>query len=291
MFKKFLKKRRSLTARVNPGQVPSPFVHSPDLGSVLQYFSQFDTESDPFLAQPGNLPGRCYICDRDVVFVVLRPADGSPVNWRETLKCPSCKMINRWRSAIHLFEGVCGPQQADRIYLTEALSPTQQWMARHYPNLLCSEFIAGAEPGEMVDFHNNPIRNEDVTRLSFEDQSLDAILSFDVLEHVPDYRAALSQFSRVLDARGQLFLSVPFNFAQETTVRARIGADGEIEHLEEPCYHGDPLSPDGVLSFYDFGFCLLDELRDVGFKESFMVSWWSNDWGYPNENVAFIARK
>ncbi len=85
------------------------------------------------------------------------------------------------------------------------------------------------------------VRNEDVTRLSFADASLDIILCFDVLEHVPDYRAALREFHRVLDTGGQLVISVPFSFQQETIVRARLDDAGNIEHLTEPCYHGDPV--------------------------------------------------
>jgi SAM-dependent methyltransferase len=157
--------------------------------------------------------------------------------------------------------------------------------------LFSSEYFPGHDFGAMVETPAMPVRNEDVTRLTFDDASFEMILCFDVLEHVPDYRAALSEFHRVLCKGGQLVLSVPFSHARETTVRARIDEAGGIEHLVEPCYHGDPLSEKGVLSYYDFGMDLLDELCKAGFKESFVACYYSLKWAYLNNNVVFIARK
>lgn len=53
---------------------------------------------------------------------------------------------------------------------------------------------------------------EDVTRLSFADNSIARILSLDTLEHVNDYRAALGEFHRVLTPGGILILHVPAYF-------------------------------------------------------------------------------
>ena len=119
----------------------------------------------------------------------------------------------------------------------------------------------------------------------------DSILCFDVLEHVPNYRKVIAEFQRVPDHNGHLILTAPFSFQQETVVRAIVKPNGDIEHLMEPCYHGDPLSADGVLAFYDFRMELLDELDAVGFKENYLVCYNSNDWGYPGANIAFVARK
>jgi len=143
----------------------------------------------------------------------------------------------------------------------------------------------------VVQTHVMPVRNEDVTQLSFDDSSVDIVLSFDVLEHVPDYRTALREFHRVLDSGGQLVLSVPFSHQHETLVRATVDKNGNIKHLVEPCYHGDPLSHEGVLSFYDFGMELLDEMREAGFEECFLLCYYSKKWAYLNRNVVFIARK
>lgn len=278
--------------RILPTEAPPPFFYARDINAVKEYFSGIAAKqptSPPELAN--SYQGHCFVCRKDVLFKVVIPADGSPVSWRETLQCPHCDLINRWRSCLHVFEAICEPTANDRIYLTETLSPIYQNLAGRFPLLRSSEYFPDKEFGEMVQTHVKPVRNEDVTRLSFSDASMDIILSFDVLEHVADYRSALREFYRVLGSGGQLVVSVPFSDRHETRVRARMHENGHIEHLVEPCYHGDPLSDQGVLSFYDFGMELLDEMRAAGFQECFVLCYHSRKWAYLNENVVFIARK
>lgn len=49
----------------------------------------------------------------------------------------------------------------------------------------------------------------DAAKLPFPDSSFDAVVALDVLEHLPNARAALDEFQRVLRQGGQLILSVP----------------------------------------------------------------------------------
>lgn len=290
-IRRYLKKLRGKNSRVLTTEVPSPFHYAIDIQAVHEYFSSFTNELEKIPNPPHTLEGRCYLCKVKVVFKIDIPADGTAVNWRETLVCPICHLINRWRSCLHVFDAICKPAIDDHIYLTETLSPVYQNLADRYPQLVSSEYFPGAEFGEMVQTHAMQVRNEDVTRLTFADVSLKHILCFDVLEHVPDYRLALTEFYRVLKVGGFLVLSVPFSFQHKTNVRARLDERGDIEHLVEPCYHGDPLSETGVLSYYDFGMELLDELRGAGFEECALLCYYSKHWGYLNENVVFVARR
>ncbi len=91
---------------------------------------------------------------------------------------------------------------------------------------------------------------EDITRLTLPDESLDLIVSSDVLEHVPDFAAALSESRRVLRPGGVHIFTVPPRAS--TRQRARI-VNGNVEHLLDPEYHLDPLSREGILAFWDFG--------------------------------------
>jgi len=276
---------------VRPANLPEPFHHAPDIQAVHAFFSRPETDQAAIPDTTTRVSGVCYVCSETVNFEVDPPGPDGAVNWRETLACPNCRLINRWRSCIHLFEAICQPMERDRIYLTETLSPVYATLATRYPFLVGSEYVPGAEPGGMVKLHHVKVRNEDVTRLSFDDRSLEAVLCFDVLEHVPDYRAALREFCRVLAPGGQVVLSVPFSFRQQTVVRAEVDSDGVVRHLQPPCFHGDPLSAQGVLSYYDFGMELLGEMQQAGFSECFLVCYRSSHWGYPNDNVAFVARK
>lgn len=52
----------------------------------------------------------------------------------------------------------------------------------------------------------------DAARLPFADASMDAVLCLEVLEHVPDPAAVMSEVARVLKSGGRLWLSMPFMY-------------------------------------------------------------------------------
>jgi SAM-dependent methyltransferase len=173
-----------------------------------------------------------------------------------------------------------------KVYLTEQASPNYVWLKQKFPNAIGSEYTGdSALKGRLRQYLHDlggsgEIRSEDVTRLTFPDADLDAVISFDVLEHVPDYRAALSEFARVLKPGGALILTAPFLSQQyETVARARLDVNGEVEHLLPPEYHGDPLEGDGILCFYHFGWDLLEHTREAGFSRVGMALPWSASLG------------
>jgi len=97
---------------------------------------------------------------------------------------------------------------------------------------------------------------QDITALTFANESFDLIVSSDVLEHVPALEHAFSESQRVLKpGRAHLFTVPP---RSRTRKRAELMC-GEVLHLEPPEYHRDPLSPVGILAFWDMG----PDLNDV----------------------------
>ena len=116
--------------------------------------------------------------------------------------------------------------------------------ARNYHR---SFYSASAAPGS-VRF--DLARCEDITKLTFSDESLDLIVSSDVLEHVPDLDAAFGETARVLRRGGSHLFTVPPR--ESTRRRARVD-NGQIVMLEEPDYHSDPLDAKGILAFWDLG--------------------------------------
>lgn len=211
-------------------------------------------------------------------------------DWRETLICPGCHLNNRMRLALHLFEDHLKPSTDAQIYLTEQTTYLYAQISRKFRNVGGSELLTdGTAPGET---NAAGIRREDLTDLTFPDASVDFIVSLEVLEHIPDYRAALQEAARVLRPGGALLLTAPFHGGERNLVRARIAQDGQVEHLEVPEYHGDPLSSDGCLCFYHFGWELMDDLRAAGFSDVAGLMCWSRDLAYLGENqIQFVARR
>jgi SAM-dependent methyltransferase len=91
---------------------------------------------------------------------------------------------------------------------------------------------------------------EDITALTFDDESFDLIVSSDVLEHVPLLDKAFKETARVLRPGGVHLFTVPPR--AKTKKRAEV-VDGKIHHIETPDYHRDPLSASGILAFWDVG--------------------------------------
>jgi GT2 family glycosyltransferase/SAM-dependent methyltransferase len=249
-------------------------------------------------SQPFIIPGYCRICDKKTKFTVdylnsyLFTLEGKALpNWRETVVCRHCGLNNRLRASLDIFLNRLNSCSAHNIYITEQLTPMYSLLNKRYPNVTGSEYLGDKlTPGVTI----NGIRHEDLTRLSFKSNSLDFILSFDVFEHVPHYEQAFSECFRCLKVGGAMLFSVPFNAsAQNTLVRARIGPQGNIEHLCTPEYHGNPVKPEeGSLCFYHFGWDLIHRLKSSGFVESYCLTIYSQQFGYiGNEQLLFVAKK
>ncbi|HUG98603.1 MAG TPA: methyltransferase domain-containing protein [Gammaproteobacteria bacterium] len=238
----------------------------------------------------GVVEGYCAACLQPSSFQIRVGDDGIP-NWRETLECAHCGLINRWRASVHLWRLL--PRPPGDVYITEQTTLLFERLSHWQPGLVGSEYVsAEAAPGESRPWNQMTLRHEDVTNLSFAGGSLAAVLSFDVLEHVPDYRAAVSEFARALEPEGLLILTAPFSLeAATTTIRAQRGNDGTIEHLLPPVYHDDPLSGDGVLCYQEFGWDLVDDLGAAGFAQAEVITCWAPAYGYLGSAQPFVIAR
>jgi len=236
------------------------------------------------------------------------------MSFREQLVCPRCRLNNRNRAMAafifrHIEElvqigskrsitdyirtflkrnGECLPT----VYFCERITPFFKTMYRKlytHVNVIGSEFLGfDKPPGKKV----RGIRHENALDLSFVDGSIDIIVSNDVYEHVPDIVPTFREAYRVLKHNGVLLFTVPFTFAQEGQLRAKI-IDGNIVHLCEAEYHRNPLSRDGSLVFYDFGWDMLNICKSAGFSEVNMIVYFSRRFGhlYDKPLCMFIAKK
>ncbi|MFA5589707.1 MAG: methyltransferase domain-containing protein [Lysobacteraceae bacterium] len=240
----------------------------------------------------------CDVCGRmeKASFNLATHPEETP-NWREELACRGCGLISRVRFSVRLLESVA-VDAAATLYLTEQTTPVYAALLRRMPRLHGSEFLPDSAVKRshlrqyLRDLTGNPaaeLRHEDVTALSFDSGSQDGVLTMDVLEHVPNHNAALREFHRVLKPGGRLVITVPFAEAtSESLLRARI-VDGDIEHLVEPEYHGDPMSDDGCLAFHTFGWSLLDDIRAAGFADAMLVDGWCPARGFLGFVGAIVA--
>jgi len=96
-------------------------------------------------------------------------------------------------------------------------------------------------------------RSEDITALSYKDNSFDLVLHSEVLEHVEDVNKALAECRRILKSSGRCLFTVPVIMERKTKQCAWFDPKtGKIRYLEKPSYHGSG-KKDDFLVFWEFG--------------------------------------
>ncbi len=302
--------RKAVSRNVSGARKPGPLDHNliHDLAEYTSFYYSMQSEYARRRAIELNLigtgatfvhDGYCYVCGCPSTFISdFLYSDGSVLegkkvpNWRERVVCEGCQLNNRIRGCIHFLEQNMSCTTESSLYIAEQATTLYQYLKAHYPNLVGSEYFGDQLPFGATD-PKTGFRNESVTQLTFADGSLDFMLSFDVYEHVPDYMAALRECYRCLKPGGKLLFTVPFNkAATPTLIRARIDQAGNIEHLCEPEYHGDPINTDGCLCFYTFGWELLAQLKALGFKTAQAHVYWSREFAYlGHESILLSAER
>jgi len=262
------------------------------------FLSRRGVETDLIVTEePFYIDGYCWVCKSPsrfkVDYLYSEIVDGRKMpNWRERLVCESCRLSNRLRASIHIFEYLFAVNPDSTIFITEQLTPMYRYLKQHYRNTIGSEYLGSDIPhGEI---RHDGLRNEDLTSLSFESNMMDFILSFDCFEHIPDYINVFTECYRVLKPKGNMIFSVPFGLNSETNlVRAKVTDDGTIEHLLSPEYHGNPVDPSGgSLCFQYFGWEMLQQLKSAGFSEAYSLLVWSLPYAYLGGfQVYFMACK
>jgi SAM-dependent methyltransferase len=232
-------------------------------------------ECDAAIARSTSVRGHCPACDQPTVFQVGTGATfaGRP-NLREGLRCEHCRLTARQRlMAIAVHEEA--PRLPSKPYglLLEKTTRLYRFIHAKWPWLAGSEFLG---PHRISGRHYwwsthwwrwRCTRHESITALSNATASLDLIAHSDVLEHVHDTRLAAHECVRVLRDGGVMLFTAPFFLHRDRSLlRGRLLADGSIEHLETPEYHGDGMSRSGIYTFHHFGWDLLDILREAGFS-------------------------
>ena len=217
-------------------------------------------------------PGICNVCMSNTIFTV------NPVRtemqgftfrsrWADLI-CRQCRLSACDRHLItHLRE--IGDENI-QIYHVGSHSKLAKYIRNKYNNTVCGQYKEGRPSGFIDD---GGTRYEDLNGCSFENSSVDAVVCSEVLEHIPDYTKAINEIHRILKVDGHAILTFPWlggkNYDHQ--VRAELQPDGTIKHHLPPQYHGDPAQTDGILSFRSFGWKILDELRDCGFKKAYTL--------------------
>ena len=110
-------------------------------------------------------------------------------------------------------------------------------------------------PNQKLGSIHNGMRCENLEAMTFEDNSIDLHISQDVMEHIFHPAKAFQEITRTIKPGGAHIFTVPLvNKIKASKLRATMAADGAIEHIETPMYHGNPIDPQGSLVTMDWGY-------------------------------------
>jgi SAM-dependent methyltransferase len=216
-------------------------------------------------------PARCPVCGS----LTLITEVGRSL--RESCKCLRCKSTNRQRQIAYVVCGVvsriAGSQVTSLsdvadlkdlvIYNTEAGRQIHNQLAG-MPHYVCSEYFGETyASGDVVSGR----MHQDLMALSFDDKSIDLVISSDVFEHIPDPYRAHKEVYRVLKPGGVHVFTVPFYQTEfEDENRTITDIRGNTVFIKEPLYHGDPIRSGGALVHKIFSLEMLVKLRKIGFR-------------------------
>ncbi len=188
-------------------------------------------------------PGWCPICEKPVTFREYGP-------WhRDELLCTTCGSIPRQRALVMVLGMVRPDWRRERIWELAPAGPASDKLRNECAQYLASHYWPDVPLGTTV----SGVQCEDFERPTLADDSIDVIVSSDVLEHVIDVDAAHAQAARILSDGGVHVWTVPQSPALEISRRRVRRLPDGLEYLEPVEYHGDPVNEKGALVTYDWG--------------------------------------
>jgi SAM-dependent methyltransferase len=130
-------------------------------------------------------------------------------------------------------------------------------LKRTCKNYSDSQYFPDIEPGTI----HKGFRCENLDKLTFKDNTFDLFVTSDVFEHVMNPEKAFAEIARVLKPGGLHIFTMPwYPELSKSKRRALVNTVGQIEYLEEPVYHGNPVSSDGSLVTFDWGLDFCDKV-------------------------------
>jgi hypothetical protein len=229
---------------------------------LLQYSQRIEDR----VAGAASLAGYCRSCKRITQMrVTLGEPTGSWRNLLEGMVC-ECGLNGRSRLALTVLDELLMTSKFPKSLVFERLTPFYAHLAMRLPGLVGTEYLGDSVPnGAMVERDGITVRSESIMALEFESGSLDMVMHFDVLEHVPEWRLGLRECWRVLKPGGVMMFTAPFyDELDRNIVRAEMQGT-TIRHILPPAYHGNPLSPEGSLVYIHPSWEVHEYINSVGF--------------------------
>ena len=232
--------------------------------------------------------GWCPMCRRDVDEWAPGP------NGRANAQCPHCDSLERNRLLILALDRLEEIFASTTTLVDVAPTPgVDVALVRHVGEERYIGFDLGLDQRDVKVLG-------DLTRLPFRDESVDVLVAFHVLEHIPDDMAAMTEIRRVLGSTGIGLLQVPIvngptDEDPDASIEERIARFGRYDHVR---MYGDDWEERlrragfGVARFLAGREFTQDELRRANTHGRFwLVTGVASDPATPDEMIAAVVAR
>jgi len=194
--------------------------------------------------------GFCPICEKKTKF------SSTNYNFRETYICHNCGSQSKKRILALALNKFC----PNWHFLTIHESSPQ---ANYIFFKRCSKYSTSQYyPNERLGINVNGFRNENLEKLTFENNSFDIFVTLDVLEHVYNPEKVFSEIARVLKPGGIHIFTVPIeNMLGKTEIWAKPDENGKPIFLKTEEWHGNPISSEGSPCTMHYGYDIVDMIK------------------------------
>ncbi len=238
--------------------------------SISNWFEWLDLHPEVHDADTANQIGQT-IMQRGIIEPLTGRTFGPPdlshggPNWREGIVAGNIN--SRMRAVFQILNEKTSTLPYPKIYCAEAITHMALRLRGTFQYFIGSEYLPDQESKKL----HYPVQHQDLTQLSHPTHSFDAVITSDVLEHVPDVDAALAELCRVLRPGGWHISTHPFRMmSEDSDVRAKM-VDGNVVLLKEAEYHGNPTNPSGGSLVYEIpGWDIIQRCHHAGFSDAHM---------------------
>jgi len=229
--------------------------------------------------------GWCPICEKHRSFAATDA-------WlRDHYLCSGCESLPRERALMYLIQKVTPDWRFLRIHES---SPEDRGASRKLRRE-CNYYIATQfDPtlGFGKRHSSGAYQSEDLEQQTFADEAFDIVVTQDVMEHVFDAEAVFREIYRTLAPKGIHIFTTPLvNKHSPTACRAKRMPNGKIDFLAPAEYHGNPMSSEGSLVTWHWGFDIVDVVARADAGVASVINATNQTMGIEGEYLEVIMQK
>jgi SAM-dependent methyltransferase len=172
------------------------------------------------------------------------------------LACPYGICLTRERALMRVLASLYSDDLVARLHVHE-IAPGGMGLTLRLMEVAGRYTGSGYFPKKPFGSMVGHLRNENAEAQTFPDETFDLVVHLDVMEHLFDPFRALTEICRTLKPGARCLFTAP-TYAErvESQQVAALQADGSIEIVGTPEYHGNPQSAEGSLVTWRYGYDL-----------------------------------